>query len=63
LLTGVPAEVVDVMGFMSDRGCGAWSALPEILSCGKGGKGRRRKGYKFLDECPTPARELVGAFD
>jgi serine/threonine protein kinase len=57
LLTGVPADVTDVMGFMSANSNPLLNILSTIFSCGK--KNKRRKRYKFLDETPKPARELI----
>lgn len=57
LLTGVPADVTDVMGFMSANNNPLLNILSAIFSCGK--KNKRRKRYKFLDETPKPARDLI----
>ena len=57
LLSGVPADVTDVMGFMSSNNNPLMDVLCAICSCGK--KTRMRKRYKFLDETPKPARELI----
>ena len=57
LLTGVPADVTDVMGFISSNSNPLMDILSAICSCGK--KNRARQRYKFLDETPKPARELI----
>lgn len=58
LLTGVPANVTDILGFMSANSNPILNILSAIFSCGK--KNRRQKRYKFLDETPKSARELIG---
>ena len=57
LLTGVPADVTDVMGFMSANSNPLLYILSAIFTCSK--KNKRRKRYKFLDETPKKARELI----
>lgn len=55
MLTGVPAGENE-MEFMSAQD----NILMSILSlCCKSGDGGRKKRYKWLDETPKPARELV----
>ena len=61
LLTGVPADVADVMSFIGANDNVLANILSTIFACGKSKKdGRRRKRYKFLDETPKMARDLVG---
>mmetsp|Transcript_9174 Transcript_9174/g.19572 ORF Transcript_9174/g.19572 Transcript_9174/m.19572 type:complete len:489 (+) Transcript_9174:116-1582(+) len=58
LLTGVPADVTDVMAFIGSRNNLLVDIILAIFACGK--KRKRKKRYKFLDETPKPARELIG---
>ncbi|KAL3785012.1 hypothetical protein HJC23_007933 [Cyclotella cryptica] len=58
LLTGVPADVEDVVRFISANNNLLLDALSVILSCGRKSK-IRKKRYKFLDETPRQAREVV----
>ena len=48
------------MAFISANDSAFDSILAAICGCGKKSDGKRRKRYKFLDETPKPARELVG---
>eukprot|EP00985_Skeletonema_marinoi_P032137 scaffold38986_cov153-Skeletonema_marinoi.AAC.4 len=59
ILTGVPAGENE-MAFISANDSAFDSILAAICGCGKKSDGKRRKRYKFLDETPKPARELVG---
>lgn len=56
LLTGVPADQNE-MEFMSAQDNVLMSVLS--LCCGKSNGDKRKKRYKWLDETPKPARELV----
>ena len=56
LLTGVPADQNE-MEFMSAQDNVLLSVLS--LCCGKSNGDKRKKRYKWLDETPKPARELV----
>lgn len=60
LLTGIPAEENE-MEFMSSQNNVLLNILSVLFSCGKrdGGETKRNKRYKFLDENPKPAREVV----
>ncbi len=58
LLTGVPADVTDVMAFIGSHNNLLVDILSAIFACGN--KRKRKKRYKFLDETPKPARELIG---
>jgi serine/threonine protein kinase len=60
LLTGVPADITDVLGFISSNDNLLLDILSTIFACGKKDKSKRKPRYKFLDETPKPARELVG---
>jgi len=55
MLTGVPAKEKNEMTFMSSQG----GALSAIFSCCSTDRGKRKRRYKWLDETPKPARELV----
>jgi serine/threonine protein kinase len=57
LFTGVPADVTDVIAFISSNSSPLLIILSTLFSCGK--KNNRRKRYKFLDEVPKPARDLI----
>jgi hypothetical protein len=57
LFTGVPADVTDVIAFISSNSSPLLIILSTLFSCGK--KSNRRKRYKFLDEVPKPARDLI----
>lgn len=59
VLTGVPAGENE-MEFISANDSALGNILDAICGCGKKNDGKRRKRYKFLDETPKPARELVG---
>lgn len=59
ILTGVPAGENE-MAFISANDSALGNILDAICGCGKKSDGKRRKRYKFLDETPKPARELVG---
>ncbi len=59
ILTGVPAGENE-MAFISANDSAIGNILGAICGCGKKSDGKRRKRYKFLDETPKPARELVG---
>jgi len=54
LLTGIPAEENEA-NFMSSQD----NILLKIFSMCMGNKGKRKKRYKWSDETPKPARELV----
>ena len=56
LLTGVPADKNE-MEFISSQD--NILSLISQMCCGKKGDKNRRKKYKFIDETPKPARELV----
>ena len=56
LLTGIPADQNE-MEFMSAQDNVLLSVLS--LCCGKSNGDKRKKRYKWLDETPKPARELV----
>ncbi|KAL7477477.1 hypothetical protein ACHAW6_003279 [Cyclotella cf. meneghiniana] len=58
LLTGVPADVEDVVRFVSANTNLFMDVISTIFSCGKKSK-IRKKRYKFLDETPRQARELI----
>ena len=55
MLTGVPAKEKNEMAFMSSQG----GALSAIFSCCSTDRGMRKRRYKWLDETPKPARDLV----
>ena len=55
MLTGVPAKEKSEMAFMSSQG----GALSAIFSCCSTDRGKRKRRYKWLDETPKPARDLV----
>lgn len=57
LLTGVPADENE-MEFMGSHDNPLLKVLTSIFSCGKKG-GKRRKRYKWFDETPKAARDLV----
>lgn len=59
ILTGVPAGENE-MTFISANDNAMGKILDAICGCGKKSDGKRRKRYKFLDETPKPARELIG---
>ncbi|KAL7548637.1 hypothetical protein ACHAWF_013304 [Thalassiosira exigua] len=64
ILTGVPAGENE-MEFMGAHGGFFADAMDALCGCrkkkgGGGGAARRKKRYKFLDETPKPARDLVG---
>jgi serine/threonine protein kinase len=58
ILTGVPAGENE-MAFISANDSAIGKILDAICGCGKKSDGKRRKRYKFLDETPKPARDLV----
>ena len=63
LLTGVPPDQNE-MEFISGQNNILLDMISAIFSCGKktkggNGKHQRKKRYKFMDESPKPARELV----
>ena len=59
LLTGVPADKNE-MEFIGGQDNVLLNILSALFSCGsKGGGGKRKRRYKFLDEVPKPARLLV----
>lgn len=55
MLTGVPAYESNEMAFMSSQD----GAISAIFSCCSTRGGKRKRRYKWLDETPKPARELV----
>lgn len=59
ILTGVPAGENE-MAFISANDSAIGKILDAICVCGKKSEAKRRKRYKFIDETPKPARELVG---
>ena len=59
ILTGVPAGENE-MNFISSNDRAIGNILSAICGCRKNSDVKRRKRYKFLDETPKPARELVG---
>ncbi len=59
ILTGVPAGENE-MAFISANDSAIGKILDALCGCGKKNDGKRRKRYKFLDETPKPARELIG---
>ncbi len=59
ILTGVPAGENE-MAFISANDRAIGNILDAFCGCRKKNDGKRRKRYKFLDETPKPARELVG---
>ena len=59
LLTGVPADASE-MEFISSQENILLNIISALCACGKDkGSAKRKKRYKFLDEAPKPARELV----
>jgi serine/threonine protein kinase len=56
MLTGVPAKEKNEVAFMSSQGGGL---LAILFSCCSMGREKRKRRYKWLDETPKPARELV----
>mmetsp|Transcript_11752 Transcript_11752/g.19233 ORF Transcript_11752/g.19233 Transcript_11752/m.19233 type:complete len:423 (-) Transcript_11752:170-1438(-) len=59
ILTGVPAGESE-MAFISANDSSIGKILDAMCGCGKKSDGKRRKRYKFMDETPKPARELIG---
>lgn len=58
ILTGVPAGENE-MTYISANDNAFGNILNAICGCGKKNGGNRRKRYKFSDEIPKPARDLV----
>ena len=59
ILTGVPAGENE-MAFISANDNALGNIIDAICGCAKKSDGKRSKRYKFLDETPKPARDLVG---